>query len=228
MPPILVFDVNESLLDLAALDPHFEQNFGNVAVRKEWFSQVLQMAFVTAITGAYSDFSTIGKAALDVIEQRHQKPLSPQQRSLILETMRKLPPHPDAKDGLEWLRDGGLRLVALTNSPPEMVDTQLRSAGLRPYFERVFSADSVRRFKPAPEPYRMAARELGVGTDSLLLVAAHSWDIAGAMRAGCGGAFLARPGQVLDALTPKPNFIAPDLRDLARQILGAARKAGAS
>lgn len=62
MPPILVFDVNESLLDLAALDPHFEQNFGNVAVRKEWFSQVLQMAFVTAITGAYSDFSTIGKA----------------------------------------------------------------------------------------------------------------------------------------------------------------------
>ena len=29
-----VFDVNETLLDLAALDPHFERVFGNAAVRQ--------------------------------------------------------------------------------------------------------------------------------------------------------------------------------------------------
>ncbi len=79
-----------------------------------------------------------------------------------------------------------------------MADTQLTNAGLRHYFEHVFSADSVHRFKPAPEPYRMVANKLGVGTESLLLVAAHSWDIAGAMKAGCDAAFLARSGQVLD------------------------------
>jgi len=221
--PILMFDVIETLLDLAALDPHFERSFGSAAARKEWFSQVLEMAFVTTITGAYSDFGTIGKAALDVIEQRHQKALSVEQRSQILEAMRNLPAHRDVKEGLESLRDGGLRLVALTNSPLQTSDAQLTNAGLRPYFERVFSVETVRRFKPAPETYHMVARALGVETDALLLVAAHFWDIAGAMRAGCRAAFLARPGHVLDSLTPRPALIGPDLSDLASQILMVER-----
>jgi 2-haloacid dehalogenase len=109
-------------------------------------------------------------------------------------------------------------MVALTNSTPERGELQLTNAGLRPFFRRVLSADSVRRLKSAREPYQMAARELGITTNSLTLVAAHSWDIAGAAGAGCATAFLARPGQVLDALTPKPNFIASDLRDLADQL----------
>ncbi len=97
MPQILVFDVNDTLLDPAALDSHFAQNFGSVAVRKGWFRQVLQMGFVTAIIDAYSDFSIIAEAALEVIDKWHQKSLSSQQRCRIFETMRKLPPHPDLK-----------------------------------------------------------------------------------------------------------------------------------
>jgi 2-haloacid dehalogenase len=65
----------------------------------------------------------------------------------------------------------------------------------------------------------MAAKELGIATESLLMVAVHSWDIAGAAEAGCATAFLARPGQVLDTLTPPPNFVASNLRDLADQLL---------
>jgi 2-haloacid dehalogenase len=103
---------------------------------------------------------------------------------------------------------------------------QLTNAGLRLYFQRVLSADSVRRLKPAPEPYQMAAKELEITTNSLTLVAAHSWDIAGAAAAGCATAFLARPGQVLDTITPKPSLIASDLRDLADQLL--ATQSGAA
>ena len=65
----------------------------------------------------------------------------------------------------------------------------------------------------------MTATSLGAAPNSLLMVAAHSWDIAGAMRAGLSGAFIARPGQILDALTSKPAFVASDLVDLARQII---------
>jgi 2-haloacid dehalogenase len=215
----IAFDVNETLLDLAALDPLFERNFEVSAVRKEWFDRVLQLAFVTTITGRYSDFSTIGKAALQAIEEIHHRPLSPSERQEILDGMTKLPAHSDVSDGLGKLQRAGARMVALTNSTPEKAELQLTNAGLRPYFQRVLSAHSVRRLKPAPEPYQMAARELGTTTNSLTLVAAHSWDIAGAAGTGCATAFLARPGQVLDALTPKPNFIASDLRDLANQLL---------
>ena len=50
MPRIIVFDVNETLLDLAALDPYFERAFGDVAARKEWFARMLRTAFVSVIT----------------------------------------------------------------------------------------------------------------------------------------------------------------------------------
>lgn len=219
MPPIFVFDVNETLLDLSALAPNFQECFGNGTTRIEWFKEILQLTFVTTVTGAYSDFRAIGEAALKIVETRHQHPLREEQRSKILERMRHLPAHSDVAEALKRLRGAGFGLVALTNSTLEMAEMQLTNAGIRHYFEQVFSADAVRRLKPAPEPYLMVARELAAGAESLLMVAAHSWDVAGAMRAGWSAAFLARPGQVLDALTPKPNFIAQNVEDLANKVL---------
>ncbi len=219
MSGIVAFDVNETLLDLSALDSHFQSNFGNTAVRKEWFAEVLRQAFVTTITGTYFDFGAIGRSALLVVEERYERCLSEQQRSRILQTMRKLPAHPDVKEGFKRLRDAGWRLVALTNSTLEVAEMQLSNAGLGDSLDRIFSADTVHRLKPAPEPYQMVARELGIATESLLFVAAHSWDLAGAAKAGCTTAFLARPGQVLDELTPKPKFIASNVSDLADQLV---------
>ena len=221
MPEIIAFDVNETLLDPSALDSHFQSIFGDPGIRREWFEQVLKLAFVSTIVGSYSDFGAIGRAALLVVEERHRKFLVEEQRLDILQTMRKLPAHPDVKEGFQRLRAGGWRLVALTNSTLETAEVQLKNADLRDDLERVFSADSVRRLKPAPEPYQMAARELGIKASALLFVAAHSWDIAGAAKAGCKTAFLARPGQVLDQLTPKPIFSATNLRDLADQLMRA-------
>jgi len=51
------------------------------------------------------------------------------------------------------------------------------------------------------------------------LVAAHAWDVAGALRAGCATAFVARPGQVLDSLAPWPDIVGADLDAVAVGIL---------
>jgi len=85
----------------------------------------------------------------------------------------------------------------LTNSTPRAVEEQLKHAGIEKYVERKFSVDSVRKYKPAPETYRMVAKELNVTTSGLRMVAAHAWDIVGAMQTGCAAAFVARPGKVL-------------------------------
>jgi len=87
----------------------------------------------------------------------------------------------------------------------------------------VLSTDSVRRLKPAAEAYRMAARRLGVETADLRLVAAHDWDIIGALRAGCAAAFVARPGKMLEPLTEQPDVTGPDLGTVAERILEAER-----
>lgn len=100
---------------------------------------------------------------------------------------------------------------------------QLSNAGLAHFFENIFSADIVRRLKPAPEPYEYAAVRLNVPIGRIRMVAAHAWDIAGASHAGCAIAFLARPGMVLDPLMPRPDIIGTDMAEVVDQILATER-----
>jgi len=221
MARVCLFDVNETLLDLSALDPHFERVFGDAGVRRAWFLQLLQSALVATVTGAYSDFGTIGGVALEMVAEREGVDLSEEDRRMILGGMRELPPHPEVAESLQRLRDAGFRLATLTNSTQQVAEAQMESSGLRGYFEQILSADAVKRLKPAPEPYRMAAQSLGVEIEGVRLVTAHSWDVAGALRAGCAAAFVARPGMVLDPLVGRPDVVGGTLREVADRILEA-------
>lgn len=219
MARVCVFDVNETLLDLGSLDPYFEEAFGDASVRRAWFLQMLQSAFVATITDAYSDFGALGAAGLEMTAERYGVELSDDARQKILSGMRELPPHPEAAESLGRLRNAGIRLATLTNSTQQVAEAQMENSGLSDYFEQNLSADSVSRLKPAPEPYRMAAESLGVEIGEIRLVAAHSWDVAGALRAGCAAAFVARPGMVLDPLVERPDVVGADLAEVADRIL---------
>ncbi len=220
MARVCVFDVNETLLDLSALDPYFEQSFGDAGMRQMWFSQMLQSAMVATVLGQYFNFHMIAGTSLDMVASRQGVTLSAAQRQQILAGMRTLPPHPEVRASLDRLRDAGVRLAALTNSsPPKMAEEQLTYAGLADCFERILSVEMARRLKPAVEVYHMAAHRLGVEPAGVRLVAAHWWDVVGAMEAGCAAAFVARPGMVLDPLFAPPDIVGTDLREVAEKIL---------
>ena len=175
MPRVCVFDVNETLLDLGALDPHFERIFGDASVRQAWFGQFLASWLTLTVIGDYRDFGTIGGTALEMVAERQGVNLSDEDKQQILSSMQELPPHPEVDESLSRLREAGIRLAALTNSTQQVADTQIKNAGLQGHFEQVLSADTVKRLKPAPEPYRMAADSLGVELGEVRLVAAHAW-----------------------------------------------------
>ena len=219
MNRVLLFDVNETLLDLSALDPHFRRAFGSAAVRRQWFNQVLQSALALTLIEAYVDFGAIAADALEMVAERQGLAISAGDRVAILSGMRTLPSHPEVPAALARLQGAGRRLATLTNSTQEVAEAQLRHAGLHPYFEQILSVEAVRRFKPAAETYRFAAAQLGVPLDQVCLIAAHDWDVAGALQAGCKAAFVARPGMVLGTLAPRPDIIGQDLAQVADCIL---------
>jgi 2-haloacid dehalogenase len=216
---VQVFDVNETLLDLTAMDPYFERIFGDAGLRRAWFTQMIQSALVATVTGVYSDFGAHAMAALEMTAETAGVELREEDRQAVARQLRGLPAHPEVPGALTRLREAGFRLAALTNSTEQVARAQLENAGLIDRFELVLSADAVRRLKPAPEPYRMAAERLGVAVSDLRLTAAHAWDLAGAARAGCHTAFVARPGKVLDPLVERPDVIGADLDDVATGIL---------
>ena len=219
MPRVIVFDLMGTLLDLRALDPYFERFFGDAAVRKEWFMQTLQLGMAAVLMNAYEDFGVQADTALEMTARHYKVSMLGEEKNMILSTLRKLRPFPEVAQSLQRLRDAGLRLASLTNSTVQVAETQLTYAGLRDHFEEVISADEIHCFKPAPEAYHLAAKRLDVEPGQVRLVAAHDWDVTGALRAGCASAFIARPGQVMNPFGPQPDVRGANLGQVVDQIL---------
>ena len=108
----------------------------------------------------------------------------------------------------------GFRLVSLTNSSAIGVETQFKNAGLTDLFEKRYSVDSVKKFKPHPDTYRMVLEDLGVQPGEVLMVAAHAWDLAGAKNVGLQTAFVQRPGKTLYPNVARPDYVVKDLVEL--------------
>lgn len=216
--PVIVFDVNETLLDLSVLDPLFERHLGSAALRRRWFCEMLLTAMTLNHVGQYESFTAIGRSCLSVVAAETGQDLSRPAADEIVGAIRSLPAHPDAVPGLERLNAVGLPCVALTNSPTDTALAQVRNAGLDRYFGEVISVEECGRLKPAPEVYRSAAQRLGKSRQELVMVAAHTWDLAGAASAGWRTAFVAREGRPPHPLYPAPDVIGPDLQTLAEQI----------
>jgi|SRR5579863_1073175 len=218
-PKVLAFDVNQTLLDVNALRPHFVRVFGDGGVLLEWFALLLQYSLVVTVANAYVDFGSVGRAVLEMLANTRGVMLSPDDAARISQGMLTLPAHPEVPENLKRLRAAGFRMVTLTNSALPAVKAQLQNAGLSPYFDESISVDSVHRFKPDLMVYRSAAAHLGAEPRELLLVAAHAWDVFGATKAGWQTAFVARGGIAPLPLGPKPTISGSDLKAVADAIL---------
>ncbi len=216
----VIFDVNETMLDLGALDPLFARWFGEPVARREWFAQTLHYAMTLAATRAFRSFGEVGAAALAELARRRGMSLPDDAAGQLREALLRLPAHLDVAPALSTLQDAGLVTAALSNNPLLVVEQQLHHAGLSPLFTEIMSVDEAGALKPAPEVYDFAVRRLDLAPGSIWMVAAHGWDVAGATRAGLRSAFVARLGQSPDPFAP-PEIIADDLLTLAHAILAA-------
>jgi 2-haloacid dehalogenase len=220
-PSLLVFDVNETLLDIEVLAPHFTRIFGDASVLRTWFGELVMYSMTLTLAGYYTDFFTLGQAVLTMIADIRHIEITNRERQDLVDAMRTVPAHPDAPAGLQRLLNLGYRLVTLTNSPhhPDTA-SPLDNAGLSEYFERQFSVDSSRVFKPSPFLYRHVAHQIGVPTSACMMVAAHMWDTIGAQAAGLSSALITRRGNA--ALSgfgiPQPTLVAADLNELATKL----------
>ncbi|NYR08615.1 haloacid dehalogenase type II [Psychrobacter sp. BI730] len=220
-PSIIVFDVNETLLDIDTLTPLFTRVFGKQRVLREWFAQLVLYSQTMTLSGLYTPFGELGIGALQMTAAIHKIVLTDDDIDELKERMSKMPAHPDVVPALTKLREAGFRLVTLTNSVNSASPTPLEKAGLSQFFERHFSVETVGKFKPTPDTYQLVADTLAVDMSDLCLVACHLWDTIGAQAAGCRSAFLTRPyNAMLNAPNvPVPDLIASDLSTLADLII---------
>ena len=220
-PSVCVFDVNETLLDIEFIAPLFERLFDDRKVLREWFGQLILYSNAITLSGPYTTFFALGQGLLQMLASIYKVTITEADVDELRTRMLTMPAHADVPAGLRQLKDAGFRLVTCTNSPPDSGASPLQHAGIDGWFEKSFSIDRVRRFKPAPQVYHMVAEELDVPPAAICMVAAHVWDTIGAQSIGCSAALIARPGNAPLPVhgLPQPQVVAPDLPGVATRMI---------
>lgn len=221
----IVFDVNETLLDITTLEPLFHRLFGDAGVLREWFAELILYSQAVTLSQCYTPFGGLAGGVLRMVGDNKKVVVQDDDIAELMSLIGSMPAYPDVKPALTILRDAGFKLVTLTNSAPSPSPTPLEKAGISMLFDTHFSVAEVEEFKPHPATYKMVADSLGIDASNMCMVACHLWDTIGAQSFGCQGAFIARPhNSVLIAPNvPRPDFVSDDLLELAEQIVSANR-----
>jgi 2-haloacid dehalogenase len=218
--PIIVFDVNETLLDLETIGPTFDRIFDDPAAMRLWFAGLITYSEALTLAGVYVPFTDIGGAVLRMLAATRDIAISDADSVELTDRFASMPAHPEVPAALRRLRDHGFRLFTLTDNTLEISGRQLEKAGVIELFERRFSVDeTVRRHKPAPEAYESVASELEVEPEDICLIACHVWDTLGARAAGWQAGLILREGNAPLDVGPEPNYIGADLDAIADQLI---------
>lgn len=223
-PQVLFFDVNETLLDISPLQSSVAQALGGrEEAARLWFTTLLQYALVDSAGQQYHPFDQIGIATLQMIAQNFDIQLSGEDAKEILSPIHTLPPHPEVPEALSKLKKAGYPLIALTNSSSSVLKDQMKNAGLNSFFGYTWSIADIGLYKPHRQVYQWAAQRYGADPRECMLVAAHGWDIAGALWASVRAAFISRPGHHLYPLAPQPEVVKSDILGLADYLIDLSR-----
>ena len=215
----ILFDINETILDLSSLKPKFKTAFGDEAVTATWFSMLLHTSTVCTLTEIKTDFTTLAGAMLDTVAARRGIELPDMMRDDILGGFASLSPHADVKPALTRLRSAGYRTVAFSNSSLKLVSSQIGNAGLTEYYDEIVSVEETGSFKPDPRVYEFVARRINRPIEELRLVATHDWDTHGALTAGMHAAYIDRSGAPYHPLYRQPDVYATTMDDIVEQII---------
>ncbi|MGD1067689.1 MAG: haloacid dehalogenase type II [Vulcanimicrobiaceae bacterium] len=217
--PLIVFDVNETLVDLESVTPVFERIFGQKGAMRLWFANLILYSQSLTQSGTYVAFTDIGAAVLEMLAKVQGITVTEQQKQDLTNAFASMPPHPEVPAALAQLRNAGFRLFTLTDNTIEIQMRQLKGGGIADYFERHFSAGDAKTHKPNARAYGHAEHELDVSPSRLLLIASHTWDTQGALGAGWHAALIKRPLNDVLGVGLQPDVIGTDLKDVAEQLI---------
>jgi 2-haloacid dehalogenase len=224
--PLIVFDVNETLLDLQTMEPIFERIFGERQAMRLWFANFIMYSTALTVAGCYVPFTDIGSAVMKMLADTRSIQITDADKKELTEKFSTMPPHREVPAALRKLRDAGFRLFTLTDNLPEVQTRQLEHGGIVNFFERRFSADGVKHHKPSRQAYAYVERELGVEPVQLCLIACHTWDTLGAVAAGWEAALIKRLGNDVLGVGPQPQIVGDDVSDVADSAHRSAQETG--
>jgi len=214
----IVFDMYGTLVDVGAVAEACKQVAPEpAAFNTYWRAKQLEYAFLRTLMGKYRGFWKVTEEALEFTIQHFALQVSPEQRKRMMEAWLQPTPYPEVEAALPRLKEKYL-LAILSNGSKKMLQRGLQRTGLRPYFRWVMSADTVKRYKPAPEIYRLAPTQMRLQKSEILFVSSNSFDVMGSKNFGFKVCRINRSGAALDPLGSKPELVVRSFAELVESV----------
>ena len=218
------FDAYGTLFDVFSVTSLCEQLFParGDALAQLWRAKQLQYSLLYSVMGRYKDFWQLTGDALDYASGSLALALTGEGRARLMDAYLHLTAFPDARPGLQSLKNLGLSLAILSNGEPRMLRAAVTNAGLDDLIDEIVSVDEVRVFKPAPQVYHSLGRRLQLPTSEIGFVSSNSWDIHGAGAAGLRTFWIQRrAGEPEEELGFPANRVVTALTDLRLEVVSA-------
>ena len=176
-----------------------------------WRNRQFEYCWLRTAGAQYADFWRVTEDALTYAARALKIPLNGAQRDSLMDAYRNLPIWPDVRQGLTEFRRRGIRMAMLSNFTAEMLDVNLKAAGLSEFFEPHLTTDRVNAYKPSPQAYQMGLDGFKLPKSAIAFAASAAWDAAGASWFGYPTVWVNRGGVAPEELQAQPNVIAKDL-----------------
>ncbi|GAA4730342.1 haloacid dehalogenase type II [Flavisolibacter ginsenosidimutans] len=206
LPKVVLFDVYETLLDMQYIKQKINSLLSNKWAYRYWFELLMQYCLVENSIGTFHPFAAIAKETLKKTALPFGHRLYDEEIEELLGLFDHLPVNEGVTECLSLLADHNCRIAALTNTSEQIICDRMERTGLISYFEAVFSAEEVKKYKPATEVYTWTLRQLNVQPEEVLYVSTQDWDVAGAASAGMMTAYIEPENSLFYSLATPPNI----------------------
>jgi 2-haloacid dehalogenase len=210
-PEAFVFDAYGTLYDVHSVVARCESCWPGKGAQLSqlWRAKQLEYTWQRSLMQRYAPFSTVTREALGYACEALGLELSAAQTDALMSEYRALAPYSDVRPTLGKLR---ARRAILSNGSPDMLAPLVESSGLK--FDAVISVDQLKRFKPAPEVYALAVRDLRLPQEKIGFVSSNCWDALGAKSYGFVVYWINRLKAPVDRLGFKPDAVVASLDEI--------------
>ncbi|MBA3904409.1 MAG: haloacid dehalogenase type II [Rhodocyclaceae bacterium] len=203
----IAFDAYGTLFDVYSVGALAEQLFPGrgAELAAQWRDTQIAYTRIRTLSDRYVPFWQVTEEALVFSARKLGLDLTEDARKRLMSQYACLSAFPENLGALKELKKLGLPLAILSNGTPEMLDIAVKSAGMSGLFDHLLSVEAVKKYKTAPEAYRLGPDAFKLPTREILFVSSNCWDAIGAAWFGYTTFWINRSGQPLEELGVQPT-----------------------